>query len=173
MPAPTGPRERVERLDEACAILKLLWTRARSDFDGRYYRLVDAIAEPKPFQKPHPPLWVGAEGKRMLRVAARHADVWNMAGTGDMEDVKADVEKNRLLDEYCLEVGRDPADIRRTVMLRLTSVDEVCQLAERYAAGAFTEIILEIQVDDPRRRIEQEAIPAMTRIREFAVTPAS
>ena len=173
MPAPTGPGERVERLDEACAILKLLWTRARSDFDGRYYRLAGAISEPKPLQEPHPPLWVGAEGKRMLRLAARHADVWNMAGSGDMEDVKADVEKNRLLEGYCLELGRDPADIRRTVMLRLTSVDEVCRLAERYAAGAFSEIILEVQVDDPRRRVEEEAIPAMTRIREFAVAPTS
>jgi alkanesulfonate monooxygenase SsuD/methylene tetrahydromethanopterin reductase-like flavin-dependent oxidoreductase (luciferase family) len=173
MPAPTGPRERVDRLDEACAILKLLWTRERSDFDGRYYRLVDAISEPKPLQKPHPRLWVGAEGKRMLRVAARHADVWNVPGSGDMEDVEADVERSRLLGEYCLEVGRDPADIPRTVVLRLTSVDEVCQLAERYAAGAFSEIILEIHVDDPRRRIEKEAIPAMTRIREFAVAPTS
>jgi alkanesulfonate monooxygenase SsuD/methylene tetrahydromethanopterin reductase-like flavin-dependent oxidoreductase (luciferase family) len=173
MPAPTGPRERVERLDESCAILKLLWTQVRTDFDGKYYRLVDAILEPKPVQKPQPRLWVGAEGKRMLRVTARRADVWNVVGSGDVEGVDADVEKSRLLDAYCLELGRDPADIARTVMLRLTSVDEICRLVERYVAGGFSEIILELQVDDPRRRVEQEAIPAMTRIRELVHAPAS
>jgi len=78
MPFPQSAAERIDRLDEACQVLKALWTEPRASFDGRYYRLVDAIAEPKPLQRPHPPLWVGGNGpRRTLRVAAKRADVWS------------------------------------------------------------------------------------------------
>ena len=62
---------RIARLDEACRMLKLLWTEERSDFEGRHYRLADAIANPKPVQKPYPPIWIGGSGERKtLRVVA-------------------------------------------------------------------------------------------------------
>jgi alkanesulfonate monooxygenase SsuD/methylene tetrahydromethanopterin reductase-like flavin-dependent oxidoreductase (luciferase family) len=163
-----GARERIERLDEACTVLKMLWTQARSDFEGKHYRLVDAISEPKPVQKPHPPLWIGAEGKRTLRVAARHADVWNTPAMG----LDVDLEAARILDEHCLDIGRDPAEIRRSVLIPATSVDEVCSLAEQYAAAGFSDLILEVpHTDDPMRGIETVAIPAMARIRELEAAP--
>jgi F420-dependent oxidoreductase-like protein len=160
-----GRPERIDMFDEACQVLKLLWTRARTNFDGTYYQLVDAISEPKPLQQPHPRLWIGAEAKRTLLVAARHADVWNMP----MGDPDADRDVSRTLDEHCEAIGRDPAEIRRSVSLPMTSVDEVCRLAERYAATGFTEIILEVPSDDPPRRVEELAVPAMARIHELSV----
>jgi F420-dependent oxidoreductase-like protein len=64
--------QRIDRLEEACRMVKLLWTEERSDFGGRHYRLAKAIANPKPVQKPHPPIWIGGSGERKtLRVVAQ------------------------------------------------------------------------------------------------------
>jgi F420-dependent oxidoreductase-like protein len=169
IPFPERVPERIEMLDEACEILKLLWTQDRSDFDGKYYRLVDAISEPKPIQRPHPPLWIGAKGpKRSMRVVARHADLWNASGARGLE---ADTETSRILDEHCAAVGRDPAEIARTVELEGDSVDSFCQLAEGYAAAGFSDFILDMTCPDPLRRIDEVAIPAMARIRQLTVAP--
>jgi alkanesulfonate monooxygenase SsuD/methylene tetrahydromethanopterin reductase-like flavin-dependent oxidoreductase (luciferase family) len=157
--------DRIDMFDEACQVLKLLWTQARSDFDGRFYHLVDAISEPKPLQEPHPRLWIGAEAKRTLLVAARHADVWNTP----MGDPDVDLVSSRILDEHCEAIGRDPSEITRSTVLQATSVDDVCHLAERYAAEGFSEIVLELPSDDPARRVEELAVPAMARIRELTV----
>ena len=70
--------ERYERLDEAMLLVKLLWGQHRSTFHGRYYHLEDAPCEPKPVQRPHPPITVGGTGLGALRVAARHADRLNV-----------------------------------------------------------------------------------------------
>ena len=68
-------RERLERLDEACQVVRSLWTQRRSTFHGRYYRLSDAPLDPKPVQTPHPPLMIGGGGERVtLRLVAAHAD---------------------------------------------------------------------------------------------------
>ena len=107
---------RIARLDEACRMIKLLWTEERSDFEGRYYRLDGAIANPKPVQRPHPPIWIGGSGERKtLRVVAEHADVWNAAG-GDPAEV---ARLSGVLDRHCADVGRDPAEIRRSVQTAL------------------------------------------------------
>ena len=75
-------RERTERLDETVQIIKGLLTRDDFDFDGRHYRLQRAFYRPRPVQQPHPPIWIGAGGaKVMLPLAARHADVWHGFGS--------------------------------------------------------------------------------------------
>src|SRR5437588_245301 len=69
---------RIAMLDEALQVIKLLWTEDEANFDGQYYHLKDAICNPKPVQKPHPPIVVGGTGeKKMLRVVATHANEWN------------------------------------------------------------------------------------------------
>src|SRR5438445_12123602 len=75
-----GLDHRVGRLSESLQIIKFLFTQDRTNFEGRYYRFTDAIANPKPIQKPHPPIWIGAQGESTLRLTARHADVWNISG---------------------------------------------------------------------------------------------
>jgi F420-dependent oxidoreductase-like protein len=166
-----GLPDRIEMLDEACAVMKLLWTQPRSDYEGTYYRLADAISEPKPIQRPHPPIWIGGRGpKRTLRIAARHADVWNTSGGKGFD---ADVEASRILDEHCLAIGRDPAEVVRSAIVPCTSVDEVCRRAERYAAAGFGDLILSVPEDEPPPHVEDVAIPAMRRIRELAVAPVA
>ncbi|MBO0744158.1 MAG: LLM class flavin-dependent oxidoreductase, partial [Candidatus Dormibacteraeota bacterium] len=75
-----GLDHRVGRLSESLRIIKGVWTEERVTFEGRYYQLHDAIANPKPVQKPHPPIWIGAGGEQMFRLVARYADVWNPSG---------------------------------------------------------------------------------------------
>src|SRR6202521_4239596 len=99
-----GLDHRVGRLRESLQIIKSLWTQERTDFEGRYYHLKDAIANPKPIQKPHPPIWIGASGPNTLRLVASHADVWNAAGGGDSKKMK---ETIAMLEESAryLELG--------------------------------------------------------------------
>jgi alkanesulfonate monooxygenase SsuD/methylene tetrahydromethanopterin reductase-like flavin-dependent oxidoreductase (luciferase family) len=110
------PGTAVAALDEACTIVKRLWTEPRPfDFAGRHYRLSGAICEPKPVQRPHPPILIGAGGERAaLRVVARHADIWNCPTRGDVEEFR---RKSAVLDEHCAAIGRDPAGIARSVQV--------------------------------------------------------
>ena len=69
-----GLDHRVGRLSESLRIIKSLFTEERTNFEGRYYHFKDAIANPKPIQKPHPPIWIGASGPSTLRLVARYGD---------------------------------------------------------------------------------------------------
>jgi alkanesulfonate monooxygenase SsuD/methylene tetrahydromethanopterin reductase-like flavin-dependent oxidoreductase (luciferase family) len=110
---PTG--EAIDALDEACSIARRMWTETEPfDFDGRHYQLKGAICEPKPVQPGGPPIMIGAAGHRSLRVVARHADIWNCPTRGDVASFR---DLNRVLDDACAEVGRDPAEIERSVQL--------------------------------------------------------
>src|SRR5437016_13247786 len=106
-----GLDHRVGRLSESLQILTSLFTQEKTTFDGRYYKFKDAIANPKPLQKPHPPFWIGASGETTLRLVARHGDVWNIAG-GDDQAVKDVIGK---FEEACGAVGRDSSEIRRSL----------------------------------------------------------
>ena len=104
--------ERMRRLEEACRVLKALWTEHRATLDGVYYQLREAIHEPKPVQKPHPPLVIGTRGERVgLRIVAQHAQAWNMAN-GTADEFRT---KSALLDQYCKDIGRDPTGIERSI----------------------------------------------------------
>lgn len=104
-------RERLERLDEAAHLVKLLWTEDRPKFDGKYYRLNGPPYNPPNIQSPHPPIMIGGGGeKRTLRTVAQYADASNVQGTpGDV------AHKLTVLDEHCKAIGRDPSTIRRTI----------------------------------------------------------
>src|SRR3954451_12438839 len=108
-----GPAgQRIDRLAEACEVIRLLWTEERSSFGGRFYDIRDAAANPKPVQTPHPPIWIGGSGERRTpRVAAQQADVWN-APEGSPEEV---ARLSSVLDDHCVAIGRDPATILRSV----------------------------------------------------------
>lgn len=104
----------VASLAEACTVIRRLWTEEEPfDVDGTYVRLTGAFGNPKPVQRPHPPILVGGRSSATLRVAAEHADVWNIPG-GDLDDVRS---RSALLDRFCTEIGRDPASITRSIHL--------------------------------------------------------
>jgi len=69
------PSVQVDKTEEALELILRLWAEDKVSFHGRYYRAKDAVLEPKPLQKPHPPLLFGGAGKRMLKLAGRHADI--------------------------------------------------------------------------------------------------
>ena len=144
MPFPASAAERIDRLDEACSVLRALWTEPRASFAGRYYRLVDAISEPKPLQRPYPPIWVGGNGpRRTLRVAARHADVWSCDVWPTRPDsLDAAYALSRTLDGHCAAIGRDPATIRRAHVLLADGTDTPLVIAERSLRAGFTDLLL-------------------------------
>jgi F420-dependent oxidoreductase-like protein len=113
-------RERLARLDEACHVLKALWTENRATYKGRYYELQDAPLMPKPVQKPHPELMVGGGGEKVtLRIAAQHADHWNVWG-----GPATLTHKGRILDEHCARLGRDRGRILRSAVMVLGFADD-------------------------------------------------
>jgi F420-dependent oxidoreductase-like protein len=105
---------RVAMLDEALTIIKRMWTEDSVTFEGEHYTVRDALCVPKPLQRPHPPIVIGGEKRKMLRVIARHADEWNVPSHGDVEAWAA---TSAHLDDACAAVGRDPAEITRSVQL--------------------------------------------------------
>jgi F420-dependent oxidoreductase-like protein len=168
---PLGPvRERIERLDETCQILKLLWSQPVTFFEGRHYRLADAVANPKPVQRPHPPLWVAGSGERYsLRVVAEHADAWinaNMPGTPAQELARL----SGVLDRHCEAIGRDPATIRRAVQLRApTDPDETMRIVEPLVRHGFTDIVLMIwEQGDAGIAVAESAAELLPKLRSLA-----
>src|ERR687887_592986 len=97
-------RTRIMQLDESLSILKAMWTEKYASFEGKYYKIKDAICNPKPIQKPHPLIMVGGSGEKyLLKVVARHADRYNLF-FGSPDEIK---RKISLLKEYCSSVGRN------------------------------------------------------------------
>jgi alkanesulfonate monooxygenase SsuD/methylene tetrahydromethanopterin reductase-like flavin-dependent oxidoreductase (luciferase family) len=109
-PAPV----RLDMLDEACTILRSLWTQECTSFDGKHYHLDHARLAPKPVQD-QLPLVVGGDGlRRPLRIAARHADIWNTLAV----DAPSYQRKAEAFDAHCAAQGRDSGDVRRSVTFR-------------------------------------------------------
>ncbi len=157
--------DRADRLEEACQVIRSLWTQARASFAGQHYQLTGAVAEPKPVQQPHPPIWIGGAGRqRTLRIAAQHASVWNAPG-GSPEEV---ADLSGVLDRHCAEVGRDPSEIRRSVQVRMPATpDELLALAAAYAAVGVTDLLLVLHAADPAAQAEQ-AGELLSRLRAVA-----
>jgi len=106
-------RERCERLDEALHVIRQLWTQREATFAGKHYQLQAAVHEPKPVQKPHPPIVVaGAGEKRLLPLVARHADVWSSFGSPDVYRRKIEV-----LRRLCEAEGRSVDEIEKSVLV--------------------------------------------------------
>ena len=131
----------VGSLAEACTVIRRLWTEAEPfDFDGEYVQLAGAYCNPKPLQRPHPPIIIGGRTTATLRVVAEHADLWNIPG-GDIEDA---VRRSARLDQLCAETGRDPASITRSIHLPVAYDDASATrraIAEAVDAG-FGHVIL-------------------------------
>ena len=166
-----GLDHRVGRLKESLQIIESLWTNERTTFDGRYYQLRDAIANPKPVQRPHPPIWIGAGGEQMMKVAAHHADVWNLSGGSTPERVS---QLTTMLDDACREAGRDPAAIRRSVQHSWDGADrgQLVQTVGSYAERGFTEQIVYVAGPDAVRLAEETA-KALPDLRGVAPVPAA
>jgi F420-dependent oxidoreductase-like protein len=102
-------KQLLDRFVEALQVLHGLLRQPSTTIDGEYYQLTEAVCEPKPVQDPLPILIGGGGERRMLRIVAQYADLWNTWGTPDLI-----ARKSAVLDDYCDEIGRDPKAIART-----------------------------------------------------------
>ena len=120
-----GLKERCDRLEEAVELIRLLFTSEGAvNYDGKYYKLVNAPLSPACKSKPHTPILVGGNGeKRTLLTCAKYADVCNIDfnNPGSPEFFK---RKMNVLDQHCENIGRDPSEIRRTVLIPLRIEDD-------------------------------------------------
>jgi F420-dependent oxidoreductase-like protein len=123
---------RISRLKEAVQIIKKMWTEEKPSFQGKHYTVKNAICNPKPVQKPHPPIWIGGRGEQLLlKAVAELADGSNFSGT--FEDFKRRFES---LETHCQTFKRDPKEIQRSrsgfVIIAKTE-NEVRERSQSYA----------------------------------------
>lgn len=142
---------RLERLEEACQVIKALFTEPRSNVDGNYYQLIDAPLEPKPVQKPLPLLVGGGGEKVTLRIAAQYADEWNY--WGDPASIR---HKMEILDRHCEKLKRDPRSIKRSAQSLLFLSDDQAFLDKvRSRPGFFP--MMTGNVEEIRQRVGEYA----------------
>ena len=132
--------DRLRMLGEALQIFRAMWTEPYASFAGDFYRIDGAINEPKPVQKPGPPIWIGGEGEKVtLRLAAQYADVTNFGGTWDAGYYEHKLE---VLAAHCDAVGRDPATITHSTDVETTVLrpgEDPIDVTERYRRGQSLE----------------------------------
>jgi alkanesulfonate monooxygenase SsuD/methylene tetrahydromethanopterin reductase-like flavin-dependent oxidoreductase (luciferase family) len=127
-------KERQDRFQEACELIRKLMTAdGPVDYDGQYYRLDQAPLSPGCYQEPHVPIMVGGTGeRRTLRTLAMHGDIFNLDGwAGSGMSLEHYQHKIGVLERHCEAVGRDPAEIQRTLLMPLRVTDDKVA-AERF-----------------------------------------
>jgi alkanesulfonate monooxygenase SsuD/methylene tetrahydromethanopterin reductase-like flavin-dependent oxidoreductase (luciferase family) len=150
-------KERVDRFAEALEIWEMLQRQERTTYEGVHYQLLDAPFEPKSLQPGGLPVLIGGSGPRMMRLIARHADIWN--GIGTPEEAAA---LNRRIDEACAAVGRDPATLARSISPSLNLLESVDAFANGVAAYHAAGI-QRIYLPWPRTEAEEPVLRAVGR----------
>jgi F420-dependent oxidoreductase-like protein len=108
-------KERFERLEETLQIVTQMWSDNDGPYDGIHYHLAETICSPQPIQQPRPPILIGGEGeKKTLRLVAQYADACNLFFGGDTDTV---IRKIDVLHRHADELGRDPGEIVKTIMV--------------------------------------------------------
>lgn len=102
-------KKRIAMLDEYLDVLKLMWTKETISYDGKFFKVKNAICEPKPIQKPYPPIIVGGSGPSTLKVAAKHANWINVSGP-----IENCLKSIKIVEEHCKAIGRDPSEIQKS-----------------------------------------------------------
>jgi F420-dependent oxidoreductase-like protein len=126
-------QERMIRLEEAIQIMRKMWTEEPSaSFNGKYYQIRNAYCNPKPIQKPSPPILIGGSGERKtLKIVAKYADACNLFGSAETVRKKLDILK-----EHCRSVGRDYGSILKT-KLSIIVVDDNKEMAKKRVQQTF------------------------------------
>jgi F420-dependent oxidoreductase-like protein len=126
-------QERMLRLEEALQIIRKMWTEEPSaSFNGKYYKIQNAYCNPKPIQKPSPPILVGGSGeKRTLRIVAKYADACNLFGSA--ETVR---KKLNILKEHCKSIGRDYDSILKSTLGAIV-IDDNKEMAKSRVQQTF------------------------------------
>jgi alkanesulfonate monooxygenase SsuD/methylene tetrahydromethanopterin reductase-like flavin-dependent oxidoreductase (luciferase family) len=131
-------KDRIDAFEEAVQIVRGLLTTDGFTFEGRYFSTHDATLRPRPVQRPHPPIWIGASGeRRMLPIASRHADVWHCYGPVEVLGPKSD-----RLSALAEEAGRDPATITRASSISLEDpLEDIARSVDAWAGAGFDYLV--------------------------------
>ncbi len=156
-----SPGEAVRDLAQSCEVIRRMWTEDEPfDFDGPSIRLRGAVCEPKPVQKPHPPVLIGGLGDLLLRIVAEHADIWNYPGVPSPEFR----ERNQVLEQHCAAIGRDSSEIVRSMQTIVWCDDPGepaatrARLLEMIGAGVSHIVIAAILAGRPLHWVVDEII---------------
>ncbi len=112
-------KDRIEQLSEAIEIIKKLWTEEKPSYQGKYYQIFETVCEPKPVQKPYPPITIGGGSESILSLVAKYADRWNRGYT--VEEYK---QKLKILDDCCSKYDRDFNEIKISHLFNIVGVYE-------------------------------------------------
>jgi F420-dependent oxidoreductase-like protein len=159
--------QRLRALDEACQIIKGMFTQEKTTLSGKHYTVTDAFGLPKPVQQPHPPFMIGGTGEKvLLKIVAKHADMWNTGAHADR--MKHLIE---VIDRHGEAVGRDTSTIEKTVLMPL------CYRASKDREQFVMNLIAGMENSDPataRRRImigdKEECFETIDRYAQAGVT---
>lgn len=166
------PTERIARFREQIQILDKLLSERVSSHSGKYYSLKDVAMYPAPVQEPRPPITVGSIGPKTLRIAAEFADTWNTFGGRELDrEEMYDTARaqSQLVDDYCNELGRNPASLRRSVLVvrsdeLMESDDKFSSYVDRYSDIGFEEFIIYYPFIQEKKkmfeRIARDVIPS-------------
>jgi F420-dependent oxidoreductase-like protein len=153
--------ERMDRLEEGVEVLSRLFTEDDVTFEGRHYRLEGATYRPRPVQQPHPPIWIGGEGRRRtLPIVGRYADAWH-GWAGDSAEL---AEIAAIIDRAAEEAGRDPASILRASSLSISQPwDEVRSAYDWIVAGGISYLVIEWPTEGQGRLEEflEQVLPTL------------
>ncbi len=144
--------QRMERLEEGAQVMRLLMSGERVSFQGKHFRLDDALYRPKPVQQPHPPIWIGASGRRLaLPIVGRQADVWHT-----WFDTHEEFEEmTAIIDRAASEADRDPASILRASSLSISEPwDQVKRSFEWMRDAGIGYLVVEWPTEG-RARVEE------------------
>lgn len=125
--------DRVSALAESLQVIKAVWTEPNPTYAGRFYTLDGATCDPPPVQRPHPPLWIGGEGDRVQRIAAKHAQGLNVRWWSPQQVT----QRRGFLTQASEAAGRDPDTLRLSVTLLLAptqSGEEEVRIREEFAS---------------------------------------
>jgi probable F420-dependent oxidoreductase len=190
----------VARFTEGLALMKACWTQPQINFDGRFWQLSGASMEPKPAQKPHPPLWIGGNHPAALRRAARLGDGFFGAGSqptaafaaqtrvvrNELERLGRDPAKYRIAKRVYIHVDDDPARAhhriesalvrhygRRVPGVSVSGPPAACIAGLQEVADAGAELILLNPLVDDKEQIERLAVEVVAALEAGADVPDS
>ncbi len=164
---------RIKMMSEGLDVIRMLWTEERSNYQGEFYQLKDAIAYPKPMQEPHPPIWVGTmEAKeKMLKVIAEKADGINIAWSFSPEVYQEKLER---INNFCEKLGRDPASLKKSygVWTRIYADEEEKRKAwkEICERRGFTMEQLEKRMEGALHGTAEEIVEKLRAYKELGIT---
>jgi len=169
-------QERVARFREVVEIVDLCLRNRVATYEGQHYQLRGAIMIPPPIQQPRPPITIGAVSPLMLKIAARYADTWNSVPgewcTPPDDMLEHTRRRNKLLDGYCKEIGRDPQNLLRSLLVFgseaetvFSSIDSFTEVVRRYRNVGITEFIFYYPFKHEQipvfKQIAREVIPKL------------